>query len=172
MADEESSSQVKNILNTILEKGVDFEVIVLRKNWKHKLKLEPTSRKFTINKLTLGTLLEITKFTTGIEVLIPSDENFISIGSELMQKNIIPMVNIITLAVKNDSKKSNKKLIQFFLNNLTSEELLKIVILTLRQMDINSFLASIVSVKGMDMMKKKSPTEATTQTTGEPSEVS
>lgn len=152
----------KQIVATILEEGVDFAVTVNKRNLLHKWGILPSERKFVIYPIVLGTLLKISE-----ELLEVDSQEFESLkekegGSEILDigvRNIIKnkdkMIKIIAYGIINANKEPSKKLLKFLNANLTAKEALKIVLVVIRKMDVTDFLASIVSMKGMNLIEAK-----------------
>lgn len=140
-------------LDIILDKGVDFSVTVNKKNILHKIKVLPETVVFNIRPLKLGALLKISKIIneTGI-VDLNETESIYSAGLRTAE-HIESIAKVVAYAVTNEKKEPPKRLINFFIDNLTAGELGKIMALVVTQMDLSRFLVAIVSMKGINLMK-------------------
>ena len=160
--------QPKNIAEAILQEGVDFNVTVANRNILHKLKILRSERKFVIFPICLGTLLKISKLLMDVKVNAQrdglTDAKFIQMGIESIVENKDRMIDIIAYAIHNKETEPPKSLVRYLNRNLNSKEALSILSVVIKQMDIQDFLAFMMSVGGMNLLA--SPT------TGESSEES
>jgi len=152
-------------VDTILQDGVDFEITVRCRTLLHKMKLKPTSKTFKIYPLALGAGLKISKLLLEIdpEVFKRASESTLSLGIEQYAKIQPVMLECIALAIDNSDRPPPKRLIRFLSKNLTPKEMFRILLLVVNQLDINHFLAGLVSIRGVNLME-------TRQTGGELSE--
>jgi hypothetical protein len=160
----------QNAIDSILEKGVDFTITIQNKNILHKLNLIPAERKFVIFPIKMGTLLKISKILLDLDtdelvgVMKNEDKeiNLLDLGAKNIIENKDKMIKMIAYGIVNSEKEPSKNLIKFLNENLTAKEGLKLMTLIVQQMDVNPFLASLVSIKGMNLLqtkKKETPGE-------------
>lgn len=151
-----------DIMRTLLQEGVDFEVTVKNKTFLHRFKLAPISRKFIVYPINLGTLLIISKvIMTMTEINALDNEDLFAVGIRNIMENKDKMVEVIALAILN--RKTNtavtklKKwwLVRYLDNNLDPRELLQLVNLVIAQMDVTDFLASFVSIKRLNLTEAR-----------------
>lgn len=161
---EKENKQIRqNAVNSILEKGVDFTITIQNKNIFHRLNLIPSERKFVIYPIKMGTLLKISKILLDlntnelIEVMKKNDKetNFMDLGAKNIIENKDKLVKMIAYGIVNSEKEPSKRLIRFLNENLTTKEGLKLMTLVIQQMDVSPFLASLVSIKGMNLLQIK-----------------
>ena len=166
---EDKNNQIRrDAIDSILEKGVDFTITIQNKNILHKLNLIPAERKFIIFPIRMGTLLKISKILLDLDtdelVGAMKDENkeinLLDLGAKNIIENKDKMIKMIAYGIVNSEKEPPKSLIRFLNENLTAKEGLKLMTLIVQQMDVNPFLASLVSIKGMNLLRTKK--EATT----------
>ena len=157
----ESKVTPEEVVNTILEKGVDFTVTVNKLNLLHRIGLLPSKRKFIIYPIVMGSLLKIANLLSDMDVSYFEDKekmiNLQEVGIDSIAKNKDKMVWVAAYGIVNSEKDPPKSLIRFLDRNLTSKEMLKLVILIVRQMDVSSFLTSTVSATGMIASLTKTP---------------
>lgn len=140
------------ILRTILQDGVDFEVTNHRKK----------PRKFIIYPINLGTLFNISKIILTMKDIesLDGDDLFV-IGVKNIADNKDKMLEITALAIMNRrivtplGRLKKWRLKRYLDNNLSAGELLKLVSLVIAQMDVQDFLASFVSVKRLNLVEAK-----------------
>jgi len=169
-SDNENNQIRQNAVNSILEKGVDFKITVQNKNILHKLNLIPAERKFIIYPIKMGTLLKISKILLDLDTdeLVGAmknedkEINLLDLGAKNIIENKDKMIKMIAYGIVNSEKEPSKRLIRFLNENLTAKEGLKLMTVIVQQMDVSPFLASLVSIKGMNLLqtkKKETPGE-------------
>ena len=159
--------QVKqDAIDSILEKGVDFTITIQNKSILNKLHLAPTERKFVIYPIKMGALLKISKILLDLdtEELVGAmksegkEVNILDLGAKNIIENKDKLIKMIAYGIVNSEKEPSKKLIKFLNDNLTAKEGLKLMTLVIQQMDVSPFLASLVSLKGMNLLASKKET--------------
>jgi len=153
----------QDAVDTILEKGIDFTITVQNTNILHKLKLLPTKRKFVIRPITMGTLLKISKILLGMDAseltnaMKGTDKgiNFLDLGAKNIVENKDKLIQMVAYGIVNQEKEPPKRLIKFLNENLTAKEALKLLTAIIQQMNINPFLASLISMKGINLLETK-----------------
>jgi len=154
---------MSEIVRTVLEDGVDFEVVVTNPSIWHRLKIFPTTKTFVIFPVCLGALLKIAETINSIKSLnieLDKDKSVLEVALLSIIKNTETISKVIALAIWNRKfsdykvkryfqKLRLKRISRFIEANLNSAETLKIVNLLLTQMEIDQFLALMVSIKGL-----------------------
>jgi hypothetical protein len=111
--------------------------------------------RFGIKGLYLGTLILISKEITSITI---KDGNGIAQATSAMEMNSKIMARIIALAILNNRLKIRlfkRILTSFLLWSLNAKNLSDLVHLVLDQMNVLDFFSSIVSIGGLNILKKK-----------------
>lgn len=165
-----------NAAKAILEQGIEFDVTVNIPTILHRIGLLKLRKTFKIYPIKLGALLQIAKEINSISIDFKDDETVIEATIETIINNKDKLVKVAAIAILN--RKCSKYRIYFlhkYLDrNLSASELLKIYNLVTQQMGITDFLASILSVKGMNIMKTKAnqskETEGNTSISGKQSD--
>ena len=153
----------QDTIDSILEKGVDFTITIQKKNILHKLNLAPTERKFVIYPIKMGALLKISKILLDLdtEELVGAvknegkEVNILDLGAKNIVENKDKLILMIAYGITNCEKEPSKSLIRFLNENLTAKEGLRLMTLVVQQMDVSPFLASLVSIKGMNLLQTK-----------------
>ena len=160
----------QDVIDSILERGVDFTITVQNKSMLNKLHLTPIKRKFIIYPIKMGTLLKISKIlldldTGELEGVMKDGEdgkgkevNILDLGAKNIIENKDKLIMMIAYGIVNSEKEPPKSLIRFLDENLTAKEGLKILTLVVQQMNVSPFLASLASLKGMNLLAKKKET--------------
>ena len=153
----------QDAINSILEKGVDFTITIQRKGILNKLHLAPTERKFVIYPIKMGALLKISEILLNLDTEELSgamktegkEVNIMDLGAKNIVENKDKLIMMIAYGITNCEKEPSKSLIKFLNDNLTAKEGLKLMTLVVQQMDVSPFLASLVSIKGMNLLAEK-----------------
>jgi len=161
---EKENKQIRqNAVNSILEKGVDFTITIQNKNIFHRLNLIPSERKFVIYPIKMGALLKISEILLDLNTdelvgaMKKNDKkiNFMDLGAKNIVENKDKLIKMIAYGIVNSEKEPSKRLIRFLNENLTTKEGLKLMTLVIQQMDVSPFLASLVSIRGMNLLQIK-----------------
>ena len=153
----------QNSIDSILEKGVDFTITVQNRNILHELNLLPSERKFIIYPIKMGTLLKISKILLDLdtEELVGAmksegkEINLLDLGAKNIIENKDKLIKMIAYGIVNSEKEPSGSLIKFLNENLSAKEGFKLMTVIVQQMDVNPFLASLVSIKGMNLLRTK-----------------
>lgn len=161
-APEQQAQVRRDTVDTILEEGIDFTISVQQKSILHRLHLAPRKRKFVIRPLNMGTLLKISEILLGIDadelthaIRGESDVNFLDLGAKTIVEHKDAVVKMIAYGIVNRPKDPSRRLLRFLDENLTAKEALKLLTVVVQQMDVNPFLASLVSMKGINLLQTK-----------------
>ncbi len=144
------------IIRTILQEGVDFEVTAGKK-----------SRKYKIYPINLGTLFNISKIILTMKELELPEGDVFAIGIKNIVENKDKMIEVVALAILNRRLTAlvwlRKWWLTRYLNrNLTAQELLRLVQLVILQMDVTNFLASFVSIRRLNLVEASRKTNIQT----------
>jgi len=162
-SDNKNNQIRQDAIDSILEKGVDFTITIQNKNIFNKLHLISPERKFVIYPIKMGTLLKISEILLDlntdelVEAMKNEDKeiNLLDLGAKNIIENKDKLIKMIAYGIINSEKEPSKKLIKFLNKNLTTKEGLKLMTVIIQQMDVNPFLASLVSIKGMNLLQKE-----------------
>ena len=162
---------MKDAVDAIIEKSIPIIVDVADVKWYHNSVWPKPSRTFTIKPLVLGTMLKIAVLL--LEFIESVDDD-----SEARERNFFDiiverkdaMVHIVALAIVNRKKEPPKSLERFLDNNLTAKELLHVMALVMKQMNVTDFFRSTVLATGLNLLEKVE--KKNTQISGRKSEPS
>jgi hypothetical protein len=165
-SDNKNNQIRQDAIDSILEKGVDFTITTQNKNMLNKLHLIPSERKFVIYPIKMGTLLKISEILLDLNTdeLVGAmknevkEINLLDLGAKNVIENKDKLIKMIAYGIVNREREPSKKLIKFLNENLTAKEGLKLMTVIVQQMDINPFLASLVSIKGMNLLQTRKET--------------
>lgn len=119
----------------------------------HKFGILPGARVFTLHPITLGNLLRISRVLLQINYNPDGDFYRESLTAAAQAPKL---AYVVAIALTNSDREPGAKLVRWLLNNLTAGELLNILMMVLKQMDLKSFMSSIISLTGMSLLKKGS----------------
>jgi len=144
----------KEAVDTVLQEGIDFFVDVDRPGYLRRVGILPKSYKFEIYPLYLGTLAKISKIMVDMEFAEKvTADTFQTTGIETMAKHTTDLLNVVALAIHNKESKPPKRISKILRKHATPTELLALITFVVTQMDVQDFMKSIISVKGMSLIK-------------------
>lgn len=162
-------------LDIILQEGVDFPITVNNLGLLHRLKLKKKVKKFIIYPICLGSLDRIAGviLSMSLEELGTIEEKkenlnpmeLLDIGLKNIKANRQHIVKVLAMAITNQNPKHWNPLIMFYRkwretkiasflsDNLVPKEMYRLLVLVIRQMEINDLLGSMVSIKRANLME-------------------
>lgn len=81
--------------------------------------------------------------------------NLLDASFEAMSEHGDAMARIIAMAIQQQKQEPSEKMVRFILGNFTAQEMKTVLSVVLRQMDVQSFMMSIISMKGLNVLDKK-----------------
>ena len=141
-------------INSLLAEGVDFFVKYDNPGILRRIGLLPKEKRFVIYPIKLGTLILISKEILSIDVgpAVSEKDDAIDIVIRNIASNTDKLVKIIAIAITN-SPADTSRLEAFIRKNMTPKEMYSILKIVISQMDVKDFLSSIMSVRGMSLLK-------------------
>lgn len=148
---------LKSVSDVATQKPVELEVDILPENIIHeylqKWKLLPRKRQFTIQPITYGNLIRISKLLLGIDMKVfdmknPLESNYLAISQYAET-----IATVVATAIHNRKCEPPPSLTTFILFNFTSEEMLHTLGIVLKQMNVSGFMTSIISVRGLNVLE-------------------
>lgn len=146
--------------DTLLDRSVTFTVSVDPKSKLHRilqqLKIMPTQRVFEIQPLNFGTMIKISRVLLDIDVAVFRQTNMLEAVYKVLDTHGDKIASIVAMAFVNRKRDPEPSLIEFVKENFTSKELLQALMIVLNQMDVTSFMSSIVSMRGLNLLQETS----------------
>lgn len=145
---------------TILEEPIEIVVRVNKKTLLHRTGLLPSKRVFKIYPTVAGTMIRISELLNEMDIEKKEIEQFHGDGIQfedqirIIENNLEQIIQVVILAVMNDDKNPDKKLVKFLRKNASAKELLEVIVYVFRQLDIRNFTTSIVLGRGMNLLRK------------------
>ena len=147
----------KEAVDTLLQEGIDFFVDVDRPGLLRRIGIRPKVYKFVLYPIYLGTLERISQIMVDMEFAEKvTKENFQEVGIETMATHTDDLLDIVSIAIYNTEGKPNKRIKMILKRYTTPTELLALLTYVVAQMDVQGFMKSIISVKGMSLIKEGS----------------
>jgi hypothetical protein len=125
-----------------------------------KYGLKPKVRTLTIHPIVMGNLIRISKLLIDIDMTVFDLKQLLESNYQAMAKYGDHVVQVVAIAVHNGKSEPPRELVEFIRYNFTSHELLAVLGLVAKQMNVMSFMSSIISIKGMNVLtsqKEMSP---------------
>lgn len=122
------------------------------------LRVNPPMKTFYITQITLGNLIRISKLLTSIDSSIfnpKNNDNILDNVYHAMEKHGNALAVIVAISLYNKKDMPEKSLITFVETNFTAKEILSVVSVVIRQMDVTSFMTTIISVKGINILESQ-----------------
>jgi len=146
----------KEVVDTILQEGIDFFIEYNAPNILRRRGILPKSKKFVIRPLVMGTLIRVSKIMVDMKFTEKvSSENFTTQGMEMMAGHTNELIDIIALAIENRESRPNKRLTKLIRKNATPQEIVELINVVVSQMDVGNFMKSIISIKGVSLLQKE-----------------
>ncbi len=126
----------------------------------------PKQRIFQLKPIYLGSMLKLSPLLLGIDLTLPKVKQELEGGSylvmsyEAIQNHAEKMAKIIAIAIQNNNEDPDKSLVKFILRNFTAKEIMRVLTLVIKQMDIENFISTIISVKGLNVLESSKPANA------------
>jgi len=152
MKDQEIANKTSD---TLTDTGQEITIIVNHPGILHHLHILPTSKKFILKPLVLGTLQRISAKLVGIGCELKSEDMWEE-SLKSSATNSKEMAEIIALAIWNRKQLPPKSLVEFIYYNLSSAELFNILMVVIKQMNVKDFMTSIMSVRGLSLLNRGS----------------
>lgn len=149
---------LSNVSDTLLQEVVKLEIDVKPTGqfhaWLQAKGLAPKKRVFEMRPAVLGTLHRISKLLLSVDLNIDK-EAMLESNYRLMEQHGETIALVCATALSNTKVPPSSRLVDFLLYNLTSKELLSLLSIVLKQMDISSFMISITSMRGLSVLERK-----------------
>ena len=78
--------------------------------------------------------------------------NLLNANYEAIEKHGGSLAQIIAVARQNNKYPVNEKRVRFILQNFTTKEMMGVLSLVLKQMDLTNFMSSIILVRGLNVL--------------------
>jgi hypothetical protein len=162
----EENEVLNRLSDTATQKPIKLKIeIVNLSRWDRVLVsigLKKKYREFEIKPLVYGKLIQISSLilSFGAKLVIINREEYKDGAYSMANDHGIKLAEIIAIAISKERYPS-PSLRKFILDNLTVPELFEVVKLVTGQLEVNSFLSSIILLTGINVLKSEvSPLES------------
>lgn len=153
---------LEKVSDTVTNEPVKVTVDIKPQNkWDKFLrwvKVSPPMKTFYISQITLGNLIRISKLLTSIDSSIfnpKNNDNILNNVYKAMEDHGHSLAVIVAISLYNKKDMPDKSLIEFVETNFTAKEILSVVSVVIKQMDVTSFMTTIISVKGINILESQ-----------------
>lgn len=152
----EQKTVLNQVAETVLTEPVKIKVTVGPCNKLHKwlqdLKLSPKIVVLEIKPTVLGNLIRISKLLLSVDTTALSKSNVLEGNYQLMAQHSETIARVIATAVHNRVDEPPESLVKLILYNFSSTELLTVVKIVRRQMEVRNFMTTIISARGLNVL--------------------
>lgn len=157
---------IHKITPALLEETVTLEVDIQPTSkiheWLQNKKWVPSKRIFKIAPIKMGTLIKISGILCKMDIDILKSKDLLDDYYNVVAKEGRNISLVIALAVVNRKSNPSKRLVNFILRNFKAKDLVNTLQVVINQMDITSFINSMVLIGKMNL-HKTSPAEQGSQ---------
>lgn len=150
---------LQKVADTVTNEPVVVTVDIKPQGWwdrfKFKWKLSSPVKTFSIHQITLGNLIRISKLLTAIDSKIYDPKQLLESNYQAMEKYGNSLAVVVAIALHNKKEMPGKSQIEFVETNFTAIEILSVLTVVIKQMDIKSFMTTIISVKGINILENR-----------------
>lgn len=136
---------------------VTFELDILPQNslqaWLQKKGWSPAKKKYQIRPIVLGNLIRISRLLLTINPdILKQGKSLLDVAYQMVSDHGVTVAQILAIAVQNNQQEPNPKLVREINQNMTAKEMITLLALVLQQMDLTSFISSIISIRGLNVL--------------------
>ena len=153
---------LEKVADSVTNEPVKITVDIKPQGWVDrvlkKLGLIRPVKTFFITQVTLGNLIRISKLLRSIDGSIfnfKNNENILENVYYAMEKHTTSLSTIIAISLYNKKDMPDKSLVDFVETNFNSENMLSVVSVVIKQMDVTSFMTTIISIKGINILESR-----------------
>lgn len=145
-------AQLSKTAEAVTDQATTIEVDILHPTLWQRIRKQK-KKTFKLQPATLGTLVKISKELLSIEVDEADKGNWMVLSQKLMHAHSNRLAKVIAIAIVNSKEDPPKSLIDFIEYNMTAKEMATVAAHVLDKMDIRSFVSSIISIKGVNILE-------------------
>ncbi len=143
---------------TITSKAEGFEITIVPQNrlhaWLMRKGWRPAKKQYELKPIVIGNLFRISKLLLTVDPgKIFTGGNMLENSHRLVVEHTDTLIDILAIAIKNTQAEPDKGLKKLIRENLTAKEILTLLSMTLRQLDLQNFISSIISIRGLNVLE-------------------
>lgn len=164
-----SQETLKKVALATTAKPITLEVDINPINRLHKWAQDrgwlPVKKTIVLHGITLGTLIRVSEILLDVDTESFNLAEMPQSGFKSITKDGRNLARCVALCIHNKRSEPPEHLVEFILDNFTTSELFRTVGLVINQMDLMSFITTIVSIKGVNILERSSVTVSTARET-------
>lgn len=167
----ENEKTLAQVADSTLEEPLRITVDVRPQSFLHQKmqqwRWKPKKKEFLLYPICLGNLIRISKLLLSIKLDMPDTKDpensagsLMDVNYKAMSEHSYTLAEIVALALQNNKQAASPVLIRFILQNFTSKEMMGVLTLVIKQMDLANFMSSIISVRGLNVLASQAAAPA------------
>lgn len=156
---EQEQTILSSVADMVTQQPVELEVDIAPRNRMHAVLQQwgilPKKKVLVIRPIYYGTLIRISQLLLGIDMSKYDISHVHESNYTIIRDHGIAIATIIAEAIHNRRSAAPERLVSFIMDNFTNKELLSTLLIVLQQMNIKDFMTSIISVRGMNVLERK-----------------
>jgi hypothetical protein len=148
---------LSEVADTVLDEPVVLTVDVRPQSRLHALlmkwKLLPEKKVFQVRPICMGSLIRISRLILSIDAGKVDFKNMLESNYRFVDQYAETAAQVIAIAITNSKQKPSGRLVKFILHNFSSSELLSTILIVVRQMGVQNFMSSIISLRGLSVLE-------------------
>jgi hypothetical protein len=158
--EKENQKTLEDVVDAITTKETTIEIDIIARNrvykWLQKRGWHPLKKKYVMRPLVIGNMYRISRLLVGINV--NSDEAkkglSLAIAHKMVVDHMDTMVEIVAIAIHNQRSLPGDQLKSELRDNLTAQDMMKLLLVMLHQSNLQAFIHSIISTAGLNVLDK------------------
>lgn len=145
----------KKEASALLEEGIKLKITgIQRCRWMF-WKTVRVTRDFEIRPLTLGSLIRISKIILDIDPDILKQDSVLQAVYKIADQHARQLARVVAIAFTNTKAEPPESLVDFIEDNISVKQLREVIQVIIIKMDVTSFISSIVSIRGINLLTMK-----------------
>jgi hypothetical protein len=145
---------LKRVSETLTAEPVTVTVDIKPYRFWHKW-FPPKKKTFHVSQITTGNLFRISKLIAGIDKkLFEGDSSLFEKNIEAMSKYMDDVIQVIAIGIHNKKYPPPKSLIDLIRDNFTAKDLMTVMAVVIKQMDVSSFMITITSIRATSILER------------------
>ena len=159
--EQEAIDTISQAASSVTQQAIEFTMDVRPINqWQSFLQrtgLKPKVKTFSIQPVVLGNLQRISALLLSIlpEKTQVSNANLMDVAFQAAAKHAETLARICAIAIRNSRTEPPKSLVLELLSNMTAKEMVGILSIVLKQLDVSNFILSIISIRGLNVLESE-----------------
>jgi hypothetical protein len=155
---------VNQVADTLLETGIKVTITEPAARvpvWRRMFKKQQNNvYELVLPQLPLGKLIQISKLVNTIQPdLLQGKAGVMDAAHAAINAHGETVIMIAAIALSKQRNEPEKWLVRLIRDNVTAKELLVIFTAILQQLDVTAFMSSIISIRGVNLIKMNPQTQ-------------